>query len=164
MFLRAFDWALFSHVCCPFLDWRCNSGVDEYSKIGLPTLYFHCETLALEFQFFWTCQKYCCCCCCWSLVFRGPTYLQGAPLTGSTRTQSRVRTFEEESTAKWGISLVEEVLLVSNVTCGLFLVIFYIWDGNSDTFGRIPHFGVFFCGVVVEVLMVLRQAFSWYST
>ena len=124
MFLRAFDWALFSHVCCPFLDWRCNSGVDEYSKIGLPTLYFHCETLALEFQFFWTCQKYCCCCCCWSLVFRGPTYLQGAPLTGSTRTQSRVRTFEEESTAKWGISLVEEVLLVSNVTCGLFLVIF----------------------------------------
>ena len=50
--LRAFDWALFSHVCCPFLDWRCNSGVDEYSKIGLPTLYFQCETVALEFQFF----------------------------------------------------------------------------------------------------------------
>ena len=54
MFLRAFDWALFSLVCFLFSGWRCSSGLDEYSKVGLPTLYFHHATLALEFQFFWT--------------------------------------------------------------------------------------------------------------
>ena len=39
---------------------------------------------------------------------------------------------------------MEQILLVSNATCGLLLVNFYLRDGNSKTSGRVPHFLVCF--------------------
>ena len=97
-----------------------------------------------------------------ALSFRGPTSLQGAPLAGSTRTQSRGWSLRKNLRRSVGYHWWWRR------RCSWWVMppvassksIFTLEIENPTHSGDY----LIFCGLLLELLAVLRQAFSWCNT